>query len=305
MPSALLVLTACAGAPQPAEPDPKLEEDFRKQREAAAAAEKRETYELALIQIDQVLDKFVQALAESGISRADLQAEGLARFLRENSKKWYDQLLDSAIDASIPRNQAIAVAVLGFTGQQEVRDPLLNALRSPEPAVVTNAAFGLGMLMDPRTPVAPLAEVVEDSKQPIEARISASNALMRIQEVHFEPQKIYPVWARVLTPAIGDVDGLTVVHALRGLGMSRDPQYAPTVQRYLTHPAPLVRAAAAVALGRLAAADSWQQLLPLLGPAEMNPNVRLAARKALEALAGGESRGYDVAAWRTFFEKNR
>ena len=45
-----------------------------------------------------------------------------------------------------------------------------------------------------------------------------------------------------------------------------------------------------------------EALIARLGPVETNANVRLAVRKALQALAGGIDRGYDVKEWRRVFE---
>jgi hypothetical protein len=61
--------------------------------------------------------------------------------------------------------------------------------------------------------------------------------------------------------------------------------------------------AAALALGRMNAQGSWKKLLELLGPQETVQNVRLVARKALAALAGGVDHGYDIDAWRKTFDR--
>jgi hypothetical protein len=93
------------------------------------------------------------------------------------------------------------------------------------------------------------------------------------------------------------------MNAVRGLGVSRKPDHAALVARYVTHPVPKVRSAAAVALARMNAQDQVEALLALLAPAETNDEARLAGRLALTALAGGEDHGYDVAEWRRQFQR--
>jgi hypothetical protein len=66
-----------------------------------------------------------------------------------------------------------------------------------------------------------------------------------------------------------------------------------------------VRINAAIALGRMNAQNQYEKLLELLSPAETVPNVRLAARKALQALAGGTDHGYEVELWRREFDRSR
>ena len=63
-----------------------------------------------------------------------------------------------------------------------------------------------------------------------------------------------------------------------------------------------MRTATAIAIGRLGDLRGTEALYTLLGREEPNENVRLAARKALQALAGGEDRGYDVDEWRKVFD---
>jgi HEAT repeat protein len=95
-----------------------------------------------------------------------------------------------------------------------------------------------------------------------------------------------------------------MVNAARGLGITRDKAHAAALVPVLKHATPRVRMAAAVALGRMNAQDQWRELLELIGPAETVPNVRLAASKALAALAGGANHEYDVTAWRKTFERS-
>jgi HEAT repeat protein len=95
------------------------------------------------------------------------------------------------------------------------------------------------------------------------------------------------------------------VQALTGLGLLRNPEHLERVVRFLTHPEAMVRMSAAIALGRIGNPAAVEPLLTLLGSTEANENVRLAARKALQALAGDIDCGYDVAEWRKAFQRKK
>jgi hypothetical protein len=302
LPAALCLLTACAGGPTPSK-DPAIEQEFARRKAEAEKAAARDTYERALIHLDQSLDKYVQAKFGAGNPNADQLSASLEKWIGNTVDKYFDRLLHSAVDASIPGNRAIAIAALGFSKRAEALDPLLNGLTDKDSTIVGNAALGLGVLADPRTPPAALAAIVEDDRQQDLARISASRALLMLQQAGYGVDQIAPVWLRILSLPHDKNDPAILVHSLRGVGLLRKPEFAKQVEPYASHPTPLVRQAAAIALGRLGSADSHVALLALIGPAETNANVRLAARKALEALAGGVSRGYDVEGWRKVFQR--
>ena len=299
------LLAACAGAPSSTTPTAEeLTEaeraEFAAKRDAAASAAKT-SQERVLILLDQTLDKYVQTRMRQGSPTHDNLATSLEKYLKTLVTENYDVLLRTASDPTYPDNRAIAVGSLGFSHREDALDPLLNALRAETPIVVRNATLSLGVLASPHTPLAALAEVMENDLQDRLARVGASWALMQIQPALFEPEKILPIWVRILGRQIGEVDPEIVVHAVRSVGTFRKPELAPQLEKFVSHPDALVRAAAAVALGRSNHRPSYNALLALIGPAETNANVRLHARKALEALAGGVTRGYDVAEWRKVF----
>ena len=136
-------------------------------------------------------------------------------------------------------------------------------------------------------------------------KMNAAWALVQLQLVVPEPHRIVPVWLRSLQQPRGAVDPWVLVQALRGLGFARDPQHSAVVSPFINHALPRVRWAAVIALGRMGDPEAHTVLLTRLGPAESNANVRLAARKALQVLAGGVDREYDVVQWRKVFERKR
>jgi HEAT repeat protein len=298
------LLAACASAPSTATGVESLSEaeraEFLAKREAAASAAKT-PYERVLILLDQTLDKYAQARMRQGSPTHDALAASLEKYLKNLVTENYDALLRTASDPTYPDNRAKAVAGLGFAHREDALDPLLNALRAEDPIVVRNATFGLGVLASPHTPLSALGDLIEDDKKDRLARIGASWALMQIQPELFEPERTLPIWLRVISRPIGDVDAEILVHSVRSVGALRKPELAPQLEKFVSHPDALLRSAVAVALGRCNNRTSYVALLALIGPAENNANVRLHARKALEQLAGGVSRGYDVAEWRKVF----
>ena len=137
----------------------------------------------------------------------------------------------------------------------------------------------------------------------LELLVGFNAAMARETEDHgLDLERLRAGIARVLADPEAGTEPWILIQALRGLGRLRNGEHAPAAVPYLTHPTPMVRLAAAVSLGYLRNRDVNEALIARLGPVETNANVRLAVRKALQALAGGIDRGYDVKEWRRVFE---
>jgi len=293
--------------------------ELRKDHDPAIAREEhgkieadahRRDFTNVLLQLDKALDSYVRAISNTGVARYDEERERLDRLLRQlvrgtpsndNTRK----LIAVAGDSSDSFFQGIALAALGFADNSpEVMPVILQGAQLSDPLLVDRAILGLAILKDPRTPPGVVSAVMLDPKHPNEGRVNASWALVTMQETSLHADEILPVWKHLLEDGKED-HPLLIANAVRGLGLSRDAQYGALVARYLTHPTPRVRFNAAVALGRMNAQDQWEKLLALLSPAETGPNVRLAARKALQALAGNVDRGYDIELWRREFQRGQ
>ena len=236
------------------------------------------------------------ALADgANTSKIDPVAAGISKQLASN--------MDVAT-AGLVRNQQIAMAALGFSDRPSALDPLLNGAAHPDSRIAGNAVLGLAILGDSRTPLAVIARVMENTSYPDLVRISAAWSLFRLETSMAEPSTTAEIWKRVLAGPIDEqkLDGV-LTSALRGIGLTRDKSLSPEVVRYVSHPTPMVRMSAAISLGRLQDPSTVDALLTLIEPSEQNPNVRLAARKSLQALAGGNDRGYDIEAWRELFQR--
>ncbi|HEX5053197.1 MAG TPA: HEAT repeat domain-containing protein [Planctomycetota bacterium] len=281
--------------------------------EVRKAEERRRDINFVLVRLDQAIDSYVQALSNQGEIRADRQAERLERSIQDMVMdpagpapgENYRKLQAIATDASVPSNQAIALAALGFSGQLEVMPTILQGAQLSDPFRVDHAVLGLAMLQSPATPPGVLAAIIERKEHPEDGRVQAAWALYRIQTVCEHPEDIVAIWRHLLTDERDTLPIGVLVTAVRGLGSSRDAANSSLVAGFLRHPTPRLRMAAAIALARMNAQDRVGDLIELLGPQETVQNVRLHARKALADLAGGADYGYDVQAWRKAFDRGQ
>ena len=301
----LLLLVACSGAPDATDPaqgefDASVEKEF--QQVEANAKRDRELPRI-LLQIDRALAGYAAALDQKGTPTADRRAESLERLLTKLVRENHAELIATANDSSVVANQGIALSALGFAEGKEVMPVLLSGAQSSDPFLVDRAIFGLAMLMDPATPLGVIIKVVDDPKHGLEGRASDAWTLYRLQPVTFEKEKLVAFWKQVAAKPRAEVEPSVLLQAIRGLGLTREPADAALVANHIDHPTPKVREACAVALGRMNAQDQVPKLIDMLTPVETNPNVRLAARKALQALSGGADRGYEVEEWRKIFER--
>ena len=299
----LLSLTACGGAPEVAA-DPAIEAEFAERRRAIDDEKAKQTYQGDLIQLDLAIDKYASAWLTSELQIAEKLRDKLETYLRSTVEKHFHRLLTTAEARDAPGNRAIALAALGFSGRPEAMDPMLNGARDDNSEVAIAALFGLAVAEEPGTPPGVLGEIMNDAKKTAEVRRNASLALMKLQEKSYAPNEIMPLWEAVLEKPLDGEDSGIQVHALRGIGLNRNTTHARLAEKFASHPHPKLRVAAAIAMGRLNNQSSVPTLLTMLGPGETNDNARLAARKALQALAGGIDRQYDVAAWRKAFDRS-
>ncbi len=299
----LLVLAACSSAPEGV-PDPAITEEA-KQRALLAEETERKLGDPSrlLTDLDRQLDAYLRYTLASGSVPNEATGAKLDGYLKRIVKDYFDVLVQQADQTAFPRNRAIAACALGFSENPAALDPILNAAQDANPEVVINAVFGLGILADPRTPPMALTRVMDSTSFDSMARGGAAWALYKVQMALPDPAPVTAIWKRVVEGPLDEEPAEVLVTALRGIGQTRDASHRVNIERYVSHPTPLVRSAAAIALGRMNDAAAAPALFALIGPSEPNENVRLAARKALQALAGGVDRGYDVEEWKRVFER--
>ncbi|MBM4060089.1 MAG: hypothetical protein FJ265_03185 [Planctomycetes bacterium] len=316
----LLLFCACAAPPTEIRREAAPEEETREQA-LQQAEQRRRDIQLVLVRLDQAMETYAQALSSDSV-RAENEVGRLFKLLQEmvldvgprvvnqgalprEPGENYRRLQAAAADGSKPHEQAIALAALGFSGQNEVMPTILQGAQLEDPELVDRAVFGLATLRAPGTPPGVLAAIAADGKRADASRTQAAWALHQLQGISERRDEIVATWRRFLTELRDALPPGVIVQAVRGLGLSRDKAHVELAAGFLTQTVPKVREAAAVAVARLGGQGQVEKLLAMIGPQETVPNVRLAARKALCELAGQVDHGYDVAAWRKEFDRGR
>ena len=317
----LLLFAACATPTEELKLEAAPEEEKREQALRDGEAKRRD-FSAVILRLDQSIDSYVQALSNHGEVRADQAAERLERAIRETvldigpvamrgnlqappPGENYRRLQAAATDGTLKNQQGVALAALGFSGQDEMMPLILQGAQTSDPFLIDRAVLGLAVLKAPQTPPGVLAAIAERQTHPEDGRVQAAWALYQVQGNSERGAEITAIWRRFLTELRDTMPAGVLVTAVRGIGFARDPAHADLVATFLTHPTPRVRMAATVALARMNAQQHVPSLITLLGPQETVQNVRLHARKALADLAGGQDYGYDMAAWRKVFDRGR
>jgi HEAT repeat protein len=158
-----------------------------------------------------------------------------------------------------------------------------------------------------------LADLLNDDTRSPGVRWNACWALTQLQGEYAGPERkqLLMVWMNILRQPTDKKVALTPVNpailtpTVRAVGLYRNPDHAKLMEHYTTDPTPSVRRNAAIALGRMGNQESRDTLLKMIGEREKNLNVRLAARKALQALAGGLDDRYDVEMWKNLFARKK
>jgi HEAT repeat protein len=299
-----LVLGAGCASTAVEEPDksPEIEQRAREEREQAGQAKARHSdFNLIRIRLDEAISGYVSFQAQSENPRAERQAESLRSYIEAQAKRFRDDLLADLQDSD-PRLRTIAAAALGFGGDQALVDPLLLALSDPVDSVRASACLGLGVLAKVTTPLDQLWNLLLDDKQSVPVRRAAAWVLVKLQLAGAPSAAFTQGLPRALQGDPLTKDDVVLVQCLRGLGLLRNPNLMPAALPYLSHPTPLVRQAALIAVGRCQNREAVPLVLPFLSATEANPNVRLTARKTLKALTGNRiDHEYDVAAWQREF----
>jgi hypothetical protein len=296
-------LFACASGGDAArgESDPSIEQEFSANDKLRKEQREREGQLGNLLKrFDDALEAYQRNLQLGSGADVQQKVESLESLLEQESIRFQAKLLMLLGDEQ-PRPRWIAAAALGFTGDANVMEALRTRLSDPVARVRESAAFGLGQLSVPYTPVAPLERILfEDESLPV--RRSAAWALVRLQQAKAPRAEFVPIWPRLLQGDALRLDEILALHGLRGIALLGEERFAPSAEPYLQHPRALIRQVAIIALARSGRVQDAAAIVPFLSPQESAPNVRLTARKALKHLTGNKvDHGFDLGAWRAEF----
>jgi hypothetical protein len=151
------LLAACSSSPDTG-PDRSIEdaqlEQARKTQETLDE-QKRDEFKKALLNLDKLLSDYVGARWNAGNQKADNMASILQSAIRDMATRHYDLVRQTALQADLPDNRAIALAAIGFAKYPEgALEALLNGLRDESPRVVA-ARCSPRELRDSKTPPQP------------------------------------------------------------------------------------------------------------------------------------------------------
>ncbi len=199
------------------------------------------------------------------------------------------------------RLRGICSAALGFARNDAVLPILLNNLSDPNPDVVANAFFGLGVLASAETPVGPMLDAMVLHQEAAGIVRNASFSAARIAQVHRQLDlNGNPALATLLGRLLDRPEASVRAQGATGLGFLREAANAPQLLDLLAgDPMPSVRTAAAFALGEIGEATAAGSLIAALSdPDRMTAG---AARASLVKLYGKDM-GSDPVAWQGVFQ---
>jgi HEAT repeat protein len=234
----------------------------------------------------EAFDRDLRDLAYS-VSRANEKEERSLRTKISESARLYQKALISALydDSSTPR-RALAAVMLGFTGDASVISPLLEKVNDDdEPERVRlNAVLGLSTMGDKLRDYDPhksLMSALSAQMQNREASHNMRRAAIMAYAVAFDGAQndsILPLRDRFLS----DPDVRVQIAAITAMGDIGDTNAVPDLAVVgLDHPEPDIRAASAVALGKIA---DPTRVLPALSEACLDDNA-LVRRQAVDAIS--------------------
>ncbi|MCA8945086.1 MAG: HEAT repeat domain-containing protein [Planctomycetes bacterium] len=234
----------------------------------------------------EAFDRDLRSLALA-ILQADADAERSLKTKIGESARMYQKALISALydDSSTPR-RALSAVMLGFTGDSSVVSPLIEKVKDedePE-SVRLNAVLGLATLGDKLRDYEKHNELMSAFSSQMEVK-EASFAMRRASifaySVAFDGalnDSILPLRDRFLS----DSDVRVQIAAINAMGDIGDPNAVPDLAVVgLDHPDPEIRAASAVALGKIA---DPTRVLPALVQACLDDSATVR-RQSIDAIS--------------------
>ncbi len=238
---------------------------------------------------DKAMESFDNDLRQlsSAIQRGDENSEMSLRTKISEGARTYQRALVSALhdDSSTPR-RAMAGILLGFTGDAAVISALLSSVGDvdEDESVRVNSALGLAALDDKlrdykehKAMMAVLRKPMSDAT----SSVSLRRATIQTYAVAYDAAQLdtlQPVRDRFL----GDPDMRVQIAAVNALGDIGDSMAVPDlVSVGLRHPQPEIRAASAIALGRI---PDPARCIPALVDASRDESA-LTRRESMDALS--------------------
>jgi HEAT repeat protein len=150
------------------------------------------------------------------------------------------------IEAGPQHSRIIAAAALGFTRDQDVLSPLLDALEDSDPRLVGNALLGLTILEHPNTPTERIASILQYDPDP-QLRWGAAYCARTLAERDIRNDRL----TGAARSALHDSEPIVRAQCCLLLGLVGDDESFGAIEGLIQDKIPLVSAAAIHGIGAL------------------------------------------------------
>ncbi len=150
------------------------------------------------------------------------------------------------LEAGPQHSRVIAAAALGFTRDQDVLSPLLDALDDPDPRLVGNTLLGLTILEHPDTPTEGIASILQHDPDP-ELRWAAAYCARTLVERGIRSDQL----TGAARSALHDNEPVVRAQCCLLLGLVGDDESFAAIEGLIQSEVPLVSAAAIRGVGAL------------------------------------------------------
>lgn len=207
--------------------------------------------------------------------------------------------LENQAQSGPPRNRGIASAALGFGADPSVLPVIMNNVGSDNDSVQANALLGVAALASEDTPLGPLQEIVWDPDVSEATVQNAAFAAFRLAgQLRRDPEGGL---SAMLIPLLERPEADVRAQAVAALGMIDAAHAIPMIARMAKNdPQPIVRTAAAYALGEIGSPGSGETLVKLLD--DPDPLTAGTARGSLTKIFG-EDLGPDPDDWQRVLKR--
>lgn len=198
-----------------------------------------------LAQLDLSIQRWNELLI-SGTTRDDHEkARKLELWIQGEAHRRRTEIIEQ-LETGAPQNRTVAAMALGLTREAEAQSPLIAALGDPEPAVVSNALLGLGLLGRSDTPLDQVCVLLRTHADPA---LRSNAALCMAQLTGAGARADCALEAARF--GLLDTEPTVRSHCALALGNLLDKASVDSLVDHLTDPVPLVAAASAKALGHI------------------------------------------------------
>jgi HEAT repeat protein len=150
------------------------------------------------------------------------------------------------LEAGPQHSRVIAAAALGFTRDQDVLSPLLDALDDSDPRLVGNALLGLTILEHPDTPTERIASILQYDQDP-QLRWAAAYCARTLVERNIRSDQL----TGAARSALHDSEPVVRAQCCLLLGLVGDDESFAAIETLIQDKVPLVSAAAIRGIGAL------------------------------------------------------